>query len=82
MYQRPKCPCSYFSGRWILILGCFFPVSILNNFYSVYIKNNPNEPKPTLEEFNKHLYGWADIVWPQALAEIHRHTREKYNIRY
>ena len=30
MYQRPKCPYSYFHKRWSLILGCFFPVSIRN----------------------------------------------------
>ena len=30
MYQRPKCPYSYFCKRWSLNLGCFFPVSILN----------------------------------------------------
>ena len=29
MYQQPKCPYSYFSQARSLILGCFFPVSIL-----------------------------------------------------
>ena len=31
MYQRRKCPYSYFRKRWSLILGCFFPVSILKS---------------------------------------------------
>ena len=28
IYQRPKCPYSYFSLSWSLILGCFFLVSL------------------------------------------------------
>ena len=30
MYQRPSVHIRIFCKRWSLILGCFFPVSILN----------------------------------------------------
>ena len=44
MYQRPKCPYSYFCMRWSFIEGCFFPWSILRlkelalSFWSHFIK--------------------------------------------
>ena len=45
MYQRLKCPYSYFRKRWSLILGCFFPASIFNytndqNSHGASLRNN------------------------------------------
>ena len=50
----------------------------LNHFYYEYIKDTPNEPKPTLEEFDDYLYRWAEKIWPLALDILHEYSRNKY----
>ena len=50
----------------------------LNHVYHEYIKDIPNEPKPTLEQFDDYLYRWAEKVWPRALAIIRECSRNKY----
>ena len=50
----------------------------LNHFYYEYIKDIPNGPKPTLEEFDDYLYRWAGKIWPLALDIIHEYSRNKY----
>ena len=50
----------------------------LNHFYYEYIKDIPNGPKPTLEQFDDYLYRWAEKVWPRALDVIHEYSRNKY----
>ena len=50
----------------------------LNHFYYEYIKDIPNRPKPTLEQFDDYLYRWAEKVWPRALDVIHEYSRNKY----
>ena len=49
----------------------------LNHFYYEYIKDIPNGPKPTLEQFDGYLYRWAEKVWPRALDVIHEYSRNK-----
>ena len=50
----------------------------LNHFYYKYIKDIPNRPKPTLEQFDDYLYRWAEKVWPRTLDVIHEYSRNKY----
>ena len=37
-------------------------LNIVNHFYYEYVKDIPNGPKPTLEQFNDYLYRWAEKV--------------------
>ena len=50
----------------------------LNHFYYEYMKDIPNGPKPTLEQFDDSLYRWAEKVWSCALHIIHEYSRNKY----
>ena len=48
-----------------------------NHFYNEYIKDIPNGPKATLEQFDDYLYRWAEKVWPRALDVIHEYSKNK-----
>ena len=50
----------------------------LNHFYYEYMKDIPNGPKPTLQQFDDYLYRWAEKVWRRALDVIHEYSRNKY----
>ena len=50
----------------------------LNHFYYEYMKDIPNGPKPTLEQFDDSFYRWAEKVWSRALDIIHEYSRNKY----
>ena len=50
----------------------------LNHFYYESMKNIPNGPKPTLEQFDDFLYRWVEKVWYRALDIIHEYSRNKY----
>ena len=49
----------------------------LNHFYYEYMKDIPNGPKPTLEQFDGSFYRWAEKVWSRALDIIHEYSRNK-----
>ena len=49
----------------------------LNHFYYEYIKDIPNGPKATLQQFDDYLYRWAEKVWLPALDVIHEYSRNK-----
>ena len=53
----------------------------LNHFYYEYMKNIPNGPRPSLEQFDDFLYRWAEKVWSLALDIIHEYSRNKYAMR-
>ena len=50
----------------------------LNHFYYEYMKDIPNGPKSTLEQFDDYLYRWVEKVWSHALDLIHEYSRNKY----
>ena len=42
------------------------------------MKDIPNGPKPTLEQFDGYLHIWAEKFWLRALDVIHEYSRNKY----
>ena len=50
----------------------------LNHFYYEYMKDIPNGPKLTLEQFDDYLYRWAEKVRSRALDVIHEYSRNKH----
>ena len=50
----------------------------LDHFYYEYIKDIPNGPKPTVEQFYDYLYRWAEKVSSRAFDVIHEYFRNKY----
>ena len=63
MYQRPKC-----RKCWSLILGCFFPVSILNPFET--------------EEFEKFNYWDLRISLNFKHQQLENHKCKVYQLEY
>ena len=42
----------------------------LKNQYERYCRDNPNEPRLSIEKFDDYLYRWAKKVWPRALEIV------------
>ena len=42
------------------------------------MKDIPNGPKLTLEQFDDYLYRWAEKVRSRALGVIHEYSRNKH----
>ena len=47
---------------------------MLNLSFNKNIKEFPNGPKPTLEQYDDYLYKWDEKVWPRGLDIVRKYS--------